>query len=145
MNILKRILFVLCSLSFSLPVYCIEYSVRFYDEICIQPYSEYNYLTCHDIHVAINDEILIIPKNFETDLASIPRIFWPIMNPSYSEIMGPAILHDFLYHNPLFYSRYDSDLIFYDAMINNDMGIIESNIVYFSVRIFGGNHYYERA
>lgn len=42
------------------------------------------------------ESIITIPKDFETDFASIPRIFW-IFLPPYQKLYGsPSILHDFL-------------------------------------------------
>jgi len=40
---------------------------------------------------------ITVPAGFDTDYASIPRIFWPIYPPD-GEYAPAAILHDFLYH-----------------------------------------------
>ncbi len=67
-------------------------------------------------HVGSEDseDIVVVPKGFETDLASVPRIFWIIIPPDgmYSQ---SAVLHDYLYFTQI-YDRKKSDYIFYESM-----------------------------
>lgn len=58
--------------------------------------------------------VYAVPVNFTTDLASIPRICWPIVSPF--ECMREAILHDFLYWlrggEPYLVTREQADMRF---------------------------------
>lgn len=84
----------------------------------------------------------IIPKGFETDFASIPRIFWNIIAPIGKHTL-PSILHDYLYTEgyKLNISRKKADKIFYDAMIESHVARITANIMWFCVRCFAFKHY----
>lgn len=80
-----------------------------------------------------------VPKGFETDFASIPRIFWNIL-PPFGTYGKASIVHDFLYSvlsNDLQYTRADCDKVFLDAM-----GILGTNVIvrysmWVAVRSFG--------
>lgn len=47
-----------------------------------------------------DNEVLEIPIGFVTDLASIPRPFWPIASPHGQPQVQAAIAHDYLYREP---------------------------------------------
>lgn len=95
-----------------------------------------------------------IPKGFQTDFATIPRIFWPLLAPSDDTILVPSIIHDYLYENEvvcgyfvengklnnkncLTISRVQADLILREKMKSFGAGIIKRNLVFMSVRVFG--------
>ncbi len=120
-----------------------KFEVQIMSETCIKPLIRYHYLTCSPILVFINGKNLVIPRHFKTDLASIPRVFWSLMSPAHSSSFRAAILHDWLYHNPCNYSRYDADLIFYEALINDKLSLWRSYIIYYAVRAFGAEYYNE--
>jgi hypothetical protein len=85
-------------------------------------------------------EKINVRKEFVSDLATIPRIFWPIFPPdaSYSQA---AVLHDWLcFHGGLVEKKYSSKQsarIFYEAMLVLNVSKITANIIYFSVLFFG--------
>lgn len=117
--------------------------IIFCDEICIKPSKYYNYKTCHTIFVKINDNTIIIPKDFITDLASVPRVIWPVLSPTRSDLMSSSVLHDYLYacHNGL--KRKEIDNIFYYSLIEKGVSPIIAYEMYFSVRFFGARHFTE--
>src|SRR5687768_5711507 len=41
---------------------------------------------------------ITVPAEFEFDLSSIPRVFWPLIAPFDLSVVAP-LLHDFLYHH----------------------------------------------
>lgn len=133
-------LLLLCVL-FTSSIFAMD--VQFKNEVCIEPYIKYSYKTCKDLPVIINGIELVIPKNFKTDLASIPRIFWNIMSPAESDTMPAAILHDFLYHNTCYYNRKETDLIFYTVLKQNNVSTFKANSMYYAVRLFGWRFYEE--
>jgi Protein of unknown function (DUF1353) len=78
---------------------------------------------------------VVIPKGFLTDLASVPRMFWPIFPPW--EQYGPAaLLHDYLYSQRS-WSRKQSDESFKLVMGQLGVSSFTRNMIYIAVR-FGG-------
>ena len=110
---------------------------------CIKPLHGYHYKTCNEVVFKINEERLVIPPEFETDLASIPKIAWPIMAPAHSSLIRPAIVHDWLYRKTCIFSRFQTDLIFYHMLRNDGVSKFEASIMYYAVRWFGWNYYSE--
>lgn len=117
------------------------FEIYFLDDTCIVPGKKYKYHTCHEMRIVIDDNWIIIPKDFETDIASIPRPLWSIIPPVRADIMQAAILHDHLYRHPCFYNRKDADLIFYQILRENGVYYITANAMYFGVRLFGGSSF----
>lgn len=117
-----------------------DYHVRFNDEACIKPFKGYRYLTCKNMSVTINNKTIIVPQDYQTDLASIPRWLWPIIAPTNSSFIAPSILHDYLY-SCIGYTRKEADDIFYHALIESDVSSMRAYEMYLAVRLFGGSHY----
>ena len=97
-----------------------------------------------------SDEIVVVPRGFLTDFASIPRGLWNIFPPA-----GPyapaALVHDYLYtyaeiwqRNPIaldYDRRIDrkyADDAFREVMEVIGVGRIKRNLMYRGVRLFGG-------
>ena len=75
----------------------------------------------YSLHVGYLNETLMVPVGFIFDGASIPRLFWPLLNPT-GILLIPAIFHDFAYGHHALMNR-DGKLIyknkghdFYDKM-----------------------------
>lgn len=115
--------------------------VKFYNEPCIIPFIGYDYKTCKAIRVSVDEKKYIIPKGFETDLASIPRLLWPIFAPQYSGFVAPAILHDYLYRCPNNITRQYADEVLYSALIAENVTAFTASKFYLGVRLFGGSHF----
>lgn len=92
---------------------------EFTSSTCIRPLIGYHYLTCKRINFFINRKAFSIPANFETDLASIPRVAWFIISPAHSSLIQPAIVHDWFYRKSCDFNRLETDLIFYHMLRNN--------------------------
>lgn len=95
--------------------------------------------------VSIDGKPYIIPKDFKTDLASIPRILWPIIAPQYSGFVSPAILHDYLYRCNNNFSRQFIDEILYSALITMNVTPFTASKFYLGVRLFGDSHFKQGA
>lgn len=52
--------------------------------------------------------LLIVPKGFVTDLASVPRFLWPIVSP-WGDLRFGSLLHDFGYQHCFLLSPYTED------------------------------------
>jgi hypothetical protein len=83
----------------------------------------------------------VIPAGFETDFASVPRLFWNIL-PPIGLYTRAAIVHDYLYQTGLV-SRKEADLIFLQIMKTDEVDFFVRHLMYYAVRIFGGRHYHE--
>ena len=119
-----------------------SYDVIFKDNPCISPLKKYRYVTNKPIEIFINKKKITIPKNFKTDLASIPRFLWSLYSPATSEFMGPSILHDYLYEYNNGYSRKQADYIFYNALISHKVNRLIALKFLLAVRLFGYKVYH---
>ncbi len=110
---------------------------------CLIPVKEDRFMLCDHFIVSVDGQLIIIPKGFITDLASIPRIFWAIDAPNDTESIAPAILHDYMYaeDSGLDYSRHDADRIFYYALLSNGASRLTAFKYWLGVRVFGRRFY----
>ena len=84
-------------------------------------------------------DFVTVPKDFESDLASIPRFFWRISPPdgNYSQ---SSVLHDYVYFKNLF-PRKKCDDIFEESMKVLGVPKWKRWLMYKAVRAFGGAGY----
>ncbi len=115
--------------------------VKFLTKACIVPFKGYNYKTCKAMRVMIDDKKYIIPKDFKTDLASIPRVLWSVFAPQYSGFVAPAILHDYFYRCNSDVTRAFADEVLYSALIGENVTAFTASKFYLAVRLFGGSHF----
>jgi len=85
------------------------------------------------------NQIIVVPKGFITDFASVPRIFWNILPPS-GRYTKAAVLHDYLYQTHLI-NKETADNIFKEAM--ECLGVSKFKIwsMYGAVKFFGASSY----
>jgi len=86
-------------------------------------------------------DVYMIPQFFETDFASIPGFARGYINPQGERIVGPAIVHDWLYAlggAPRDAAREKADRIFRAELKNENVNVIKRNIMYRAVKHFGG-------
>lgn len=77
-----------------------------------------------------------VPKGFESDGASVPRIFWSIY-PPWGKYAEAAVLHDYHYRTiSLSIKRKEADKIFLIGMKELEVGFFSRHIIYRAVRIF---------
>jgi hypothetical protein len=81
--------------------------------------------------------IITVPRFFETDGASIPKVFWNILSP-FGDYFKAAVIHDFLYSrfNDEF-TRDEADAIFLEAMYNVGVPWYRRHTIHSAVRLFG--------
>lgn len=90
-----------------------------------------------------SDEVICVPAGFVTDLASIPRLLWPLLPPQ-GRYAKAAILHDWLYaQGPTGdeRARLDADRVFLEAMGVLGCPAAVRWLLYVSVRVFGGSRF----
>lgn len=91
-----------------------------------------------DYHVGSypSNEIIVIPKKFVTDFASIPRVFWSILSPT-DKYGQAALVHDYCYT-----IKYKNNRKYCDEIFKEAMGVLKVSpwkifILYWAVRFFG--------
>jgi hypothetical protein len=89
------------------------------------------------------ERIIYVPRGFETDFASVPRLplmFWLLGD----RAQGAAVVHDFLYRSELV-SRRLADAVFYEAARVEGVDLPSSWLFWLGVRVggwaaYGGKH-----
>lgn len=78
-------------------------------------------------------ECVSVPVGFETDFASVPRLFWTLIPPDglYTQA---AVVHDYTYFKKL-YKRSKCDRIFLDAMRVLGVPWYKRYTMYWAVRV----------
>ena len=86
-------------------------------------------------------EMIIVSEGFETDGASIPKVFWSVIgSPLLGRYRNAAVLHDYLYATNLFDKKRCDDL-FLEAMGVLGVQLWKRRTMYRAVRMFGGRPY----
>lgn len=83
---------------------------------------------------------VIVPSGFESDGASVPRIFWATVFPNDDrKALFGAIFHDFLYRtHPAGWNRSESDSAFFELLRLGGVSYTRAVRAYLGVRIGGG-------
>ena len=89
-----------------------------------------------------SDERIIVPAGFITDFASVPRVFWPIIDPI-GEHGKAAVIHDYCYYTAC-YKRLRSDEIFLEGMEVLKVEEWKQTTMFHSVRLFGWHAWNKR-
>lgn len=87
------------------------------------------------VYRAAAGDVIEIPAGFITDLASIPRPFWPIV-PVNGRHRAAAILHDYLYVTQ-HATRAAADALFLEAMARTGVRWTQRQVMYAAVRLGG--------
>ena len=86
---------------------------------------------------SLNKMLTILP-GFQTDGASIPRIFWSCAGDPFSpDYVAAAVCHDALYCAQLV-TRDQADNEFLELMGEDGLSWLHRNVFYYAVRWFGG-------
>ena len=113
------------------------HSITYFDEPCLIPTKDFNFKLCRNFMVLVNSSIYTVHKDFETDLASVPRILWAIYSPNDTRTIKAAILHDYMYRYNTGLSRQEIDTIFYYGLIKGGLPKAAALKYYYGVRAFG--------
>lgn len=111
----------------------------------IAPHYEHSFRVLEDFTFPIRNRFLFIKKNFISDLASIPRVFW-IFYPPFGTYTLASIIHDYLYSKEgscQVRSRKEADEIFLDVMEKTKVPKFTRSLFYYAVRLFGNSHFYK--
>lgn len=88
--------------------------------------------------VRVDERFFIVPPEFETDFASVPRL--PAVY-AWAGNIGhrAAVVHEFLYS--IGHDRGDADKVFRAILEAEGVGAFKRNAMYAAVRLFGGAAY----
>ena len=83
---------------------------------------------------------------FQTDGASIPRLFWFLVgSPFAPEVIEAVTLHDYLYATPTAdTTRREADEVFHALMLEREVGRARARLMLWAVRSFGWLFYKPR-
>lgn len=82
-----------------------------------------------------SEEIITVPIGFQTDFASVPRLFWMFISPI-DKHGKAAVVHDYLYYTGI-YSKAKADLIFKEGMEVLNVNPVRVWLMYNTVKCFG--------
>jgi hypothetical protein len=77
--------------------------------------------------------VIVVPKGFRTDYASVPRILWSILPPS-GKYTKAAVVHDYLCVTKIC-PRDKADKVFLEAMEDLGVSPVVRHIMYAGVRV----------
>ena len=80
--------------------------------------------------------VIVVPKGFRTDFASVPRALWALFPPT-GKHSRAAVVHDFLFATAPF-PKAQCDAIFYEAMRASGVGRTRAWVMWMAVALFGG-------
>jgi hypothetical protein len=95
------------------------------------------YVLHEALKVIIDDELIELPRNFETDFASVPWVFTSLFPKFSKDTNRSAVLHDYLYRVKIF-TKEKSDDVFYQGMVADGVSKWRAYPMYLAVR-FGGD------
>ena len=83
------------------------------------------------IFICASGMVLTVPKGFESDGASVPKVFQNIVS-RWGKHGSAAVLHDYLYKCGVF-SKRECDVLFLDAMLISGVWKIRAYSMYYAV------------
>ena len=118
-----------------------SHDISLVQEASISPVEGIDYRVDAPLIVRVDAEIFVVPKDFKTGLASIPRWLWSVIAPNEADYVYPSILHDYLYSLPSIHSRQFVDDVFYSFLRERGVSRLKAYQFYLGVRIFGEHHF----
>jgi hypothetical protein len=112
------------------------------NKVILRAISDKDWVLIQHLDFVIFGKRWLVPEGFETDLASVPRLFWSVYPQHTMKYTPPAILHDFLYAGQIV-PRKQADEIFLEAMRQHGVSWFTRNFFYQLCRMFGARVYNE--
>lgn len=80
-----------------------------------------------------------VPYGFQSDGASVPRLFWRLVFPSSdTKALRAAFAHDYIYRtHPDGWTKAEADSMFYDLLREDGVQFWRAGLAYIGVRIGG--------
>ena len=115
--------------------------VEYVTDPCLIPTKDNKFKLCDNMIIRARNKFHAVPMGFKTDLASIPRIMWPVFSPSDYDSIAPAVLHDWHYCCVAKVSRKRADDIFYYGLRVHGMNRVKAFVYWVGVRSIGWIYY----
>jgi hypothetical protein len=77
---------------------------------------------------------IVVPKDFETDQGSVPRLFWPLLSPD--DYPDAFVIHDWLYTTRQF-SRKTCDDMLFELLVSSGCSKHRALMIFYIVQAFG--------
>jgi|SRR6187402_3107074 len=140
---LKKILLALSATVFISSCFAVDnhVQVEFITDPCLIPTKDNKFKLCDNMIIRIDNTYHAVPHGFKTDLASTPRIMWPLFSPSDYDSIAPAVLHDWHYCCVAQIDRKKADDIFYYGLLFHGMSKKKAYVYYVGVRALGWLYY----
>ncbi len=114
-----------------------------YQDIILKPVGDL-YEAVQDAKYTYKKREFIVPAGFQFDGASIPRIFWRVMDtPFHPRYMPAALPHDRLYETHEFDKAW-ADELFYKLLLAHGVPEMKARLMWRAVRLFGASHWDDR-
>jgi len=109
--------------------------------------EDFYILTSRFSYITNLGDIIIVPKNFKTNFASIPPILAIYCKSDHWTIRPGSVIHDYLYSAEsahLGFTRKQADSVLLESMLGLGMRPTQAFVIYFVLRFFGRGHYEKR-
>lgn len=114
------------------------------DNLIIQSYvysykSKKYWKIINKINVLLsNDEVIVIPKGFYYDMATVPKWLWSLVRP-YNDGLIAFLIHDYLYVHQDVHSmnRYEADMEMLIWLNRTNSNKFDNYLRFFFVRLLG--------
>ena len=105
-----------------------DIKLKYYWEFC----SDYTAI----FKIADEEVSITIPKGFESDGGTIPRVFGYFSDLAFRGYF----IHDYIY-TTYDYSRKEADLMLKSCLEYEGVSLVDRSLIYLAVRLFGEKHY----
>ena len=117
-------------------------SPKFQSDLILQPIGRSKWLIRSPFTVQTDTVgTITVPADFETDLNSIPRVWWAV-SPA-TDWPEAGVVHDYLYFTQA--PKTTADLVYYELLIALGMNRARAYTRYTALRFFGGAAYRSHA
>lgn len=100
------------------------------DRVVVQPIGKDKFRVYKDFSY----QGVYVARDFVTDGANIPRIFWSLFPPNSPEYLSAIVIHDYMCENVELYGYEKADRYFYEAMIEIGVSKWKADLFYFCVK-----------
>lgn len=113
--------------------------VKFVTELVVSPVRERTWKVRNPLVCSTRFGTIVVPRGFETDGASVPRIMWRLFPPFDGDYDAAAVLHDYVYRNSLKlgFTREQADTLLRDGMVATHTARWKRCAIYYGVRLGG--------
>ena len=112
--------------------------MKFFDPLIVRWRGDNQWVVEKELRCeSADDDVIYVPAGTATDLASIPRVLWPILSPA-GKWARSSVVHDWMYQQHLF-RRLKCDNLFLECMAADR--VRERAVIYRAVRMFGQRAY----